>query len=223
MEFLDLTAYTYSESMLPMRAVGWLGREHGVQGGAGMPLTGAELRLLKAASSRARRLMLGFHPCEFCGAVEGNGEFGYYLPGGVVHTAPTMIVHYAEQHGYRPPAALLSHLSEATRPQWDRRAELLCSVLADASADLGWRVDAAVDLALWTDRRAYDTLRSALRDEELVDVAGNELGRSLTAFAGQPYATDLGADGEHPLVRFGIERASTVDYREFVRPVSAEG
>ncbi|MFI1992089.1 hypothetical protein [Actinoplanes sp. NPDC020271] len=219
MEFLDLTAYAYSESALPMKAVGWLGSEYGVQGGDATPLTGAELQLLKSASLRVRSLMLGVHECEFCWAVEGNGEFRYYLPSGVIHAAPTMIVHYAEEHGYRPPFELLSGLPEAMRPPWDWRAERLCAVLRDESADFVWRADAAVDLALWDDRRAYDALRSVLNDEELVDLAGSEVGRSLAAFSGRAYASDL-ADGYlHPVVRSGIEKASQIDYRLCVRPV----
>jgi hypothetical protein len=93
-----------SVSALPMTAVGWLGGAYGVQGGAAAPLTAAELRLLQAASIRVGSLALGWHECEFCSAVEGNGEYRYYLPNGVIHAAPTMIVHYAERHGYRPPA-----------------------------------------------------------------------------------------------------------------------
>jgi hypothetical protein len=219
-EYLDLEAYTYSESLLPMKVVGWLGDEYGVQGGADAPLNGTELRLLEAASSRVRNLMLGLHTCEFCWTVEGTGEFRYYLPSGVILTAPTMIVHYAEQHRYRPPAELLDSLSEAMRPQWDWRAERLCAALLDDAADIEWRADAAVDLALWRDRRAYEALRSALRDEELADLVGNELGRSLAAFAGQAYATDLADGCVHPMVRHGIEVASDiVDHRVFVRPV----
>jgi hypothetical protein len=204
-EYVDLTAYTYSESVLPMKAVGWLGSEHGIQGGTAAPLTSTELRQLKAASSRVRRLMLGWHVCEFCRAVEGNGEFSYYLPTGDIHAVPTMIVHYAEQHSYRPPAELLNNLSEAIRPQWDWRAEYLCTFLLDGSADFVGRVGAAVDLSLWRDRRAYDALWSAMEDKELLDLAGDEVGRSLAAFADEPYASDL-ADGHlHHMVRSGIE------------------
>jgi hypothetical protein len=219
-EYLDLTAYGYTDSALPMQAVGWLGSEHGVQGGTATPLTSTELQLLQTASSRVRSLMLGVHECEFCRAVEGTGEFRYYLLSGVIHAAPTMIVHYAEQHGYRPPVELLSGLSESMRPHWDWRAERMCSILADESADMTWRADAAVDLALWDDRRAYDALRSALRDEELVDLAGSEIGRSLAAFSGRAYAHDLAGESLRPIVRSGIEKASDVDYGLFVRRVS---
>jgi hypothetical protein len=218
-EYLDLTAYVYSDCALPMRAVGWLGREHGLQGDAASPLAACELRLLQAASLRAGSLALGWHECEFCSIVEGNGEFRYYLPGGIVHAAPTMIVHYAEQHGYRPPAELLSGLSEAVRPQWDWRAERLCSILLDASADFDWRADAAVDLARWDDPRAYEALWSALQDEELVDCAGHEIGRSLVAYSGRAYAGDLTGEDLHPMVLFGIEKAYNVDYRFLIRPV----
>jgi hypothetical protein len=201
-----------------MRAVGWLGSEHGLRGGTGATLTAAELRLLRTASRRAGGLSLGWHECEFCSVVEGNGEFRYYLPGGVTYAAPTMIVHYAEQHSYRPPADLMDGLSEAVRPRWDWRAERLCSILLDASVDFDWRADAAVDLACWDDPRAYDALRRTLRDDELVDCAGEEIGRSLAAFDGRAYADNLAGENLHPLLRFGLEKASQVDHRVFIRP-----
>ncbi|BCY08769.1 hypothetical protein [Actinoplanes sp. L3-i22] len=204
MEYLDLTEYAYAESVLPMKAVGWLGTEHGIQGGTAAPLASAELRLLNAASTRGRRLMLGRHRCEFCQLDESSGEFSYYLPSGDIHAAPTMILHYAEKHSYRPPAELLDNLAESMRPQWDWRAEYLCALLLDESADFGARAEAVIDLSLWRDRRAFDALWSAMDDEEMVDLAGDELGHSLATSAGEPYAGGLTDSRLHHRVRLGI-------------------
>ena len=60
---------------------------------------------------------------------------------------------------------------------------------------------------------------SALQDEELVDCAGHEIVRPLVAFFGCTYAGDLSAEDLYPMVRFGVEKASNVDYRLFIRPV----
>ncbi|MDR7275219.1 DUF7919 family protein [Catenuloplanes atrovinosus] len=217
MEYLDLSPYAYTASPLPMTSVGWLGSEHGVQGGTGSPLTEAELRTLRAASRRVCNVMLGFHPCEFCEAVEGNGEYRYYLPGGRTFAAPAMIVHYAERHGYRPPREFLDGLPEAVRPAWDGRAESLREVLLDGAAGLEWRAEAAVDLAQWNDRRAFDALRQAVADAELADCAGDEIGRSLAAFAGRDYAAGLDRDGLPPSVRFGVADAARNDALTLVR------
>jgi hypothetical protein len=221
-EYLDLTPYVYTDSALPMTAVGWLGDEHGVQGGTATPLTDTELRMLQAASRRASNPMLGYHECEFCSVVRGNGEFRCYLPGGAIYAAPTMIVHYVVRHGYRLPVELLSGVSEAVRPRWDWRAERLRSILLDESADYSWRANAAADLGRWGDPRAHEALWSAVQDEELVDCAGDVVGRSLVSFAGRDYARDLAGEDLHPMVRFGIEKASWVDYRIFIQTVARQ-
>jgi hypothetical protein len=213
-EYLDLTAYEFLRSVLPMTAAGWLGPEHGVQGGTEHPLTAGELRALRAASARVAMKTLGRHECEFCAAADGNGEFHYYLPDGAVFAAPTMILHYAEQHRYRPPAPVL--LAGPAPLRWDERADRLCSVLLDENADPTDRTEAAIGLARWDDRRAHDALWDAMRDEELLDCAGDEVGRSLAAFAGRAYARDPASETLHPMVRHGIGNAGQDDRRIFL-------
>jgi hypothetical protein len=53
----------------------------------------------------------GYHTCEFCKNAHATGSLGV-LHEGKLYCAPTMIVHYVEQHHYLPPdefiAAVLS-------------------------------------------------------------------------------------------------------------------
>ncbi|MDT0532138.1 hypothetical protein RM555_24375 [Micromonospora sp. DSM 115977] len=209
MEYLDLSPYDYLGFPLPMRTVGWLGRRYGVQCASMAPMAGAELEQLKAISRRLASRTLGWHDCDFCGAFEGNGEYHYYLPDGEIYAAPMMILHYVEEHGYRPPRELRDGLQAAGQLRWDRRAERLHSVLLDQSEELEFRCHAAVDLANWNDPRALDALRRAAHDEDLVDVAGDEIGRSLAAFVDRGLARDLLAEDLHDMVRYGIDEASS--------------
>lgn len=206
-EYLDLSPGDYSGFPLPVLAFGWLGLRHGVQGAGEPPMTDAEVELLRAVSHRAAGLMLGFHVCEFCGAARGNGEHRYYLPGGEILTAPVMVLHYVDVHGYRPPARLRENLHAVARPRWDWRAERLVAVLADQDEDFDLRCQAAVDLAQFRDRRAYDALLLAARDEELVDSAGDEVGLSLAAFVHHGLVEALPAGNWHSMVRIGIDQA----------------
>ena len=142
-------------------------------------------------------------------------------PDGRIFAAPVLLLHYAEQHGYRPPAQLLDALAEPAPLHWDGRAEHLCQVLLDEAADIGVRAEAAVGLACWDDRRAYDALWNSMRgDEELLDCAGDEIGRSLAAFSGRAYAKNLKVETLHTMVQFGIEKAAQDDYQMFLRTFS---
>ncbi|MBL7258119.1 hypothetical protein [Paractinoplanes lichenicola] len=216
MEYLDLSPYEFSSSALPMRSVGWLGAGHGVQGGTANPLTGSEMANLRAASRRVGSIALGFHQCEFCGEVEGNGEFRYYLPGGEIYAAPAMILHYAARHSYRPPRELLT---DFVPPVWDWRAERVRALLLDSSADFQWRAGAIVDIAQWDDRRGFDALWHVMtsdEDRELLECTSDDIGRSLAAFTG----TGLTAEDLHPYVRHAFETADTDQLVYLVRPAS---
>jgi hypothetical protein len=127
-------------------------------------------------------------------------EYRYYLPDGEIYAAPMMILHYVEEHGYRPPGELRDGLRAAGQPRWDWRAERLHAVLLDQSADPDFRCQAAVDLANWNDLRALDALRCAAHDEDLADVAGDEIGRSLAAFV------DRGRHGRPPAISASLRR-----------------
>jgi hypothetical protein len=210
-EYLDLSPYEYGEFPLPMRSVGWLGPTYGLQGADAAVIAAADLERLEAASWLVVSQKLGFHDCEFCpedSAFERNGEYHYYARGGDVYSAPVMVLHYAKEHGYRPPEVFLECLRESGGLDWDWRAARLSSVLLDKSQDLGLRCEAIMDLANWRDRRAMDALLGAVEDEELLDVAGDEIGRALGHLLSCEFASELRVEELPDFVRVGIGRVS---------------
>ncbi|MFK3978809.1 HEAT repeat domain-containing protein [Micromonospora sp. NPDC050397] len=210
MEFIDLSPYEYRAFPIPMRSVGWLGRKYGLQGSRGPHVKSADLKRLKAASRRLGAITLGTHECEFCSdgpAFEGNGEYRYYMPNGDAYSAPMMILHYVEEHGYRPPDVFLDCLEDVGGLVWDWRAARLRRVLLDASEDLDFRCEAIIDLANWKDPRSLEALISAIEDEDLIDVAGDEIGRSLGSFLGCEFAGDLRVEDFSGEIRRGIDEA----------------
>ncbi|AGZ39033.1 hypothetical protein [Actinoplanes friuliensis] len=206
MEYLDLSPYEYRSFPLPLRNVGWLGTEWGVQGVDLPPLAAADLQLLRSASRLLGSVTLGTHRCEFCpedAAVTGNGEYRYYLLNGDVYCAPEMVLHYLGDHGYRPPDVFLQGLRETGELEWDDRAERLRKVLLDPEADLGFRCAAVVDLPNWRDARALDAVQFAAHDEELAVIMGVEIGQSLVACLGD----DLRAEDYPSTIGYGIDHA----------------
>lgn len=210
MEYLDLSVYEYRKFPLPMRSVGWLGPRFGLQGDGAPPLSPADTQLLRAFSRRLGSVTLGTHPCDFCPAespFEGNGEYRYYSPDGDVYCAPMMVLHYVEEHGYRPPAEFVESLRKNGPLDWDTRAQRLRDILLDDTADFDFRCEAAIDLVHWRDRRAVDALMRAVEDEELVDGAGDEIGRSLVFLQSHGCIEELRADAFPEFVRIGIAQA----------------
>jgi hypothetical protein len=123
-----------------VRAIGWLHPDHPYTKGE---VSAEFLARLKEFAVRcgdsAEALYFGafggFHTCEFCGRALGIGNFG--VPSGdLLFVAPEMVVHYIEQHGYRPPpefvaAVLRSPLPDTddyqviTEPFWHRHREAI--------------------------------------------------------------------------------------------------
>jgi hypothetical protein len=208
MEFADLSKYEYFRSPLPMRSLGWLGREEGVQGGGEPPMNALDLRRIQAASSRLSNLTLGFHECDFCpeeAAFRGNGEYHYYLSNGDVYAAPALILHYLEEHGYRLPTEFRRGLHATTELAWDGRAELLCDILADRSEDDDSRCLAVTDLENWRSPPALEALVRAIRDEDLVEIIGHEIGRSLVPYLDCDFASDLIPADLPDIVKYGMQ------------------
>jgi hypothetical protein len=103
--------------------VGWLGRDSVYPKGS--VDQSARLELLRLAADPVN-VMRGFHDCELCndespiriapvqgvhGRISlGTGEIHVVGDGGVVYAAPTLIIHYIDKHGYRPPDVFLSAL-----------------------------------------------------------------------------------------------------------------
>ncbi|UYQ64536.1 HEAT repeat domain-containing protein [Streptomyces peucetius] len=209
MEFLDLSPYEYRKFPLPMRSVGWLGRRFGVQGGGAQNVTVADMQRFKGASRRLGSVTLGTHECEFCPAdlpFEGNGEYRYYCRSGEVYAAPSMILHYVDEHGYCPPREFLESLHKIDQLDWDWRAERLIAILRDDSEDFDFRCEAIIDLVHWKDPRVLRVLTDSVKDEELVDIAGDEIGRSLGILVACGFAGDLRVESLPGIVKLGFEQ-----------------
>jgi hypothetical protein len=120
----DLSPYQYTPGTDGnVVNVGWLGRESKFVAGSLDKRFRFELR--KRAENPIN-VMRGWHDCELCDAESpirigplagvhghislGTGELWVTGDKGVIYAAPTLIVHYVEDHGYVPPAAFVSAL-----------------------------------------------------------------------------------------------------------------
>ncbi|UJW31021.1 hypothetical protein L3Q67_38475 [Saccharothrix sp. AJ9571] len=117
--FPDLSTYEYWPSSHPMVNIGWLEPGHDFPTGDG------DLELLEALvklESVQQNLTRGFHVCGFCDSpveqvpspytqtgetLMGFGEIHAVGADGVRYAAPTLVLHYVVEHGYRPPAPFL--------------------------------------------------------------------------------------------------------------------
>lgn len=121
----DLSPYSYSEGGENALNVGWLGGGHAYDEGTVERTTLDTLILLADAPENVMR---GFHYCELCDAespirlaapVErgyvalGSGEIHVRGADGTRFAAPTLVVHYITDHGYRPPTAFLAAVRAA--------------------------------------------------------------------------------------------------------------
>ncbi|MEV8517461.1 hypothetical protein [Dactylosporangium sp. NPDC051484] len=209
MEYPDLSPYVYRELPMPMRCVGWLGPQLGIQGGGSRRLDDPGRARLRAASWNLVSISLGWHECEFCPAparFQGNGEYRYYCRGGAIYSAPMMILHYVGEHEYRPPAEFLADLGPEGGLEWDWRADRLATAVLDQSEDLEIRAEAVADIVNWREPRALDVLWQAARDGSLA-LAGFKVGQAIGHFAGCDFAGDLLAEDFHSEVRQGIHAA----------------
>lgn len=110
--------------------VAWLARDLEFTRGATSKGLVDDLRLLAA---RPRNVERGLHYCEFCGAesplisrselgepvVQGTGEIWVESEDGVF-IAPTLLIHYVEEHHYVPPLVFIDAVAKAAAA---RRAE----------------------------------------------------------------------------------------------------
>jgi hypothetical protein len=123
-----------------VRAIGWLNPDHPFSKGEVPAGFLVRLKEFTARSGNSAEPLYfggagGFHTCEFCGKAHGIGNFG--VPSGdLLFVAPELVVHYIEQHGYRPPAefvtaVLRSPLPDSeeyqtvTEPFWQRHREVI--------------------------------------------------------------------------------------------------
>jgi hypothetical protein len=114
--FQDLTPYTYSPTECPTLNIGWIGRDADFTRGL---VSEVFSRKLLALATRPVNVMRGVHHCELCGiespiividpglpgrrAILGTGEVRVLREDGILLAAPTLVVHYIDAHGYKPP------------------------------------------------------------------------------------------------------------------------
>ncbi|MGW3565871.1 DUF7919 family protein [Streptomyces sp. NPDC000941] len=192
-EYKDLSEFTYEESPLPMKNVGWLGPELGVQS-SGAEVPHGVVDRLREESRWPRSLKLGTHECEFCtdSPPEGNGEIHVFGRDGVTYSAPCLVLHYVERHHYVPPREFMAALVSPELLGWDSRAETLRSILASEEADPAWRVNALLSLPCWDDPRAEQAVVKSVEDDEISTLAGYELAGSLASIWVRLRKVDMG-------------------------------
>lgn len=122
----DLAPYDYYGDAPAGLAVGWLDAARGFNTGT----CPQEVRnRLVDLAARPVRLMRGYHYCQFCWAeaeppvqaehnphltvshddvARGNGELWFTAPDGTHYAAPTLIIHYIDDHAYLPPPSFIS-------------------------------------------------------------------------------------------------------------------
>ena len=113
-----------------IRAIGWLHPDHPFSTG-NVPVDCLNRLKQFAAkcgeSSEELRIGVsaGFHQCEFCNKSHGVGNFGVPTDD-TLFIAPEMVVHYIEQHGYRPADEFISAVMRSPIPdteEYSRVAE----------------------------------------------------------------------------------------------------
>src|SRR5262245_40234644 len=117
--FADLSPYTYRPDRgaepwpdLPLVNVGWLDAAQPFP--TGEPPAGLVEALAALAVTARANQSRGFHFCNLCPTEElnwethpkGSAEFRV-LGVGVVYAAPELLVHYVDEHDYRPPAPFI--------------------------------------------------------------------------------------------------------------------
>lgn len=123
--FDDLTPYSYHDRhRLPMLVnVGWIDRSHEFARG---DLPHGLLNRLSAFCEVAVAATRGFHECEFCrnptipvivnGLKLGSAEIRVFAGDGTIFAAPNLILHYVEQHRYRPPSEFIDAVMTSCVP-----------------------------------------------------------------------------------------------------------
>lgn len=111
-----------------IRAVGWLHPDHPYSNGDVSPEFLSCLRRF-VAKWQSSAIALGFpfagglHECEFCQKARAAGNFGVPC-GASLFVAPEMVLHYIEEHGYRPPDEFIAALLKCPLPDSDAYQKL---------------------------------------------------------------------------------------------------
>ncbi|WP_043464659.1 hypothetical protein [Kitasatospora sp. MBT66] len=123
----DGSPYTYHKPGEGMVNVGWLDDAHDYQQGeVAEEVVDGLLRLVIDPDNQTR----GLHECDFCGALYlmvdnphaesgssllGTAEIHVRSSSDTVFVAPTLVIHYIVEHGYRPPDEFLDAVEVEVR------------------------------------------------------------------------------------------------------------
>jgi len=105
----DLSTRAYFARGERVRAIGWLEGDHPYTRGA---VPGPFLQRLKqhVESAYQPTMLFGFHECTLCPRDDPNmNDLNLLIPTAeLLYMAPAMIVHYIEDHDYRPPEEFIA-------------------------------------------------------------------------------------------------------------------
>ncbi|MFB8242828.1 hypothetical protein ACFC58_40465 [Kitasatospora purpeofusca] len=131
----DGSPYVYRAPTEGMVNIGWLDRAHEYQRGE-VPeeVVDGLLRLITEPDNQTR----GLHECHFCGVIflmvdNPHAKNGASLMGSAeihvrgssddtVFAAPTLVIHYVLEHGYRPPDEFLDAVEVEVRRRFGEQA-----------------------------------------------------------------------------------------------------
>ena len=99
--FDDLSICTYSDPEGTDLAVGWLSKDNPFPTGKTSYIF--RLNLAWIVEHRLINQTKGFHTCDMCGESKGSSEIRITGKDGKIYASPSMIVHYVDDHFYKPP------------------------------------------------------------------------------------------------------------------------
>ncbi|MEO8845611.1 MAG: hypothetical protein ABI591_04240 [Kofleriaceae bacterium] len=148
--FADLTPYVYGpdDGWTGDLNIGWIAKT--IPYAHGSPPEGLVTALITCAA-RPVRLYRGVHECELCGERDlhfdlegrevhvGNGELRVHDANGQAYTAPTLVVHYVEAHGYLPPAPFIEGVMRWAKEAFIVKGRLLEQLYDASPAELHQR------------------------------------------------------------------------------------
>ena len=127
----DLSPYSYHSTKVSNNVlnVGWLSSLEEFNKGE---VTEEFIHALKVMLEQPVNLFRGLHHCEFCPSPiftkkdnkfvpeitrdcpSGNGEIRVNGNNGIIYVAPTLIMHYIEEHNYKPPEEFINAIMQTT-------------------------------------------------------------------------------------------------------------
>lgn len=135
MYFHDLATETGIASGPRIRAIGWLSNRHSFPTGDSSEDFVKMLRVICARWGDGGRALgwpcaCGLHTCELCGKFHASGNVGVPTDS-VLFVAPEMVLHYVEQHRYRPPQEFVDAVLSCPlpgSPEYERAVEAYVSL-----------------------------------------------------------------------------------------------